>query len=434
MSEPHSLPVAVDEVGPGADTLRREQELREPSGFLVGLALSYFGVYLALMTPVMFALAFKLQHISGSIESATHALGVVAGTGAIVGMIAQPVVGRLSDRTRSSFGRRRPWILGGAVVGAGALGCVGLAHTVPQVLIAWCGAQAGFGAALVATQATIPDRVPARRLGVVSGITGVTTPLSILAGSALVTVLTGDLLRFLVPGVVAVVLVIPLLVVLEDPPLEDTAPRHGVREFLGSIAFDPRRHPNFSWVMVSRFLVMFGYAGIGTFFPFFLGQRFQLGEADVAQAVLLVNVVSVVCLSMSAPLGGALSDRIGKRRPFVAVAGLIMVAGLLLLAFAPTLGIVVVAQGIIGLGLGAFMSVDQALAVQVLPNPDDNAKDLGLIALAGTLPQSVGPAVAPAIISLGSATVLGGYGTWYVLGALACLAGVFAIYRVRGVR
>jgi len=434
MTDPLSPAASVEADGPGTDMSRHNTRVREPRSYVAALALSYFGSYLALMTPVMFALAFKLQHITGTTESATQALGLVAGSGAIVGMIAQPVVGRLSDRTRSSLGRRRPWLLGGTLVGAAALGCVGVADTVPLVLVAWCVAQGGFGAALIAAQATIPDRVPTRRLGLVSGIIGITTPLAILVGSALVTVLSGDLARFLVPGLAAIVLAIPLLALLEDPPLQGTPPPYGVREFVSSVAFDPRAHPNFSWVMASRFLVMFGYAGIGTFFPFFLGERFHLGETDVAQAILVVNVVAVVCLSLSAPIGGIVSDRIGKRRPFVAVAGLIMAAGLLALALAPSLAVVVVAQGIIGLGLGAFMSVDQALAVQVLPNPDDNAKDLGLLALAGTLPQSVGPAIAPVVIGLGSATSLGGYAAWYILGALASLAGALAIHRVRAVR
>lgn len=114
-----------------------------PRGFLSGLLLSYFGLYLAVLTPVMVSMAFKLEHITDSSQRATAALGLVAGSGAIVGMIVHPVAGRLSDRTRSRFGRRRPWILGGTVTGVIGLGCVGLAPNVPLALISWCLAQAG---------------------------------------------------------------------------------------------------------------------------------------------------------------------------------------------------------------------------------------------------------------------------------------------------
>ncbi len=407
---------------------------RLPRGFVPGLLGAYFGLFLAVLTPVMVSMAFKLQHITESSQRATAALGLVAGSGAVVGMVVHPVAGRLSDRTRSVFGRRRPWILGGAITGVIGLGCVGFATNVPMVLIGWCVAQAGFNSAMTAVQAAVADQVPSDRLGRISGLAGVTTPLSILAGSVLITVLAGDVVRFVVPGLIALVLVIPLLVRLDDQRFDGVAEPYGPRQFVSSFAFDPRKHPSFSWVMVSRFLVMFGYAGIGTFFPFFLAEKFSLAEDEVTRTVLLVNVATVACLSLSAPIGGFLSDRIGRRRPFVAVSGLVMATGLALLAFAPSLGAVIAAQGLIGLGLGAFTAVDQALSAQVLPNPQDTAKDLGLLVLAGSLPQSIGPAIAPAVIAVGSATALGGYPAWYLLGALACLGGAVSVYRVTTVR
>ena len=133
-------------------------------------------------------------------------------------------------------------------------------------------------------------------------------------------------------------------------------------------------------------------------------------------------------------IGGILSDKIGKRRPFVAVAGLIMVAGLVLLAFAPDVTTLIIAQAIIGLGAGSFFSVDLALATQVLPNKDDTAKDLGVLNIANNVPQSLAPAIAPAIIAFGATTAIGGYTTWYLFGAAISLAGAILVYRIKGVK
>ena len=133
-------------------------------------------------------------------------------------------------------------------------------------------------------------------------------------------------------------------------------------------------------------------------------------------------------------MGDDLGRRIGKRRPFVAVAGVIMVVGLVILAVAPDVTTVVVAQAIIGLGAGSFLSVDLALATEVLPNPADTAKDLGVLNIANALPQSIAPAIAPAIIALGAATPLGGYTAWYLFGALVALAGALLVYRIKGVK
>ncbi|MET0854392.1 MAG: MFS transporter, partial [Microterricola sp.] len=119
---------------------------------------------------------------------------------------------------------------------------------------------------------------------------------------------------------------------------------------------------------------------------------------------------------------------------FVAVAGGIMAIGLVVLAFAPSIEMVILAQTIIGFGAGSFMSVDTALATQVLPNQNDTAKDLGVLNMANALPQSIAPAIAPAIIAFGATTALGGYTTFYLFGAVVALAGAILVYRIKGVK
>jgi hypothetical protein len=70
----------------------------------------------------------------------------------------------------------------------------------------------------------------------------------------------------------------------------------------------------------------------------------------------------------------------------------------------------------------------------VLPNPDDVAKDLGVLNMANALPQSIAPAIAPLVIALGAGTALGGYSLWYLVGAAVALAGAILVYRIKGVK
>ncbi|MGG7465248.1 MFS transporter [Plantibacter sp. YIM 135347] len=408
---------------------------KEPRGFTAALAGANFGVYIALLTPVMVSMAFKLQHITSTPEAATGGLGLVLGVGALFALIANPLVGRLSDRTTSRFGMRRPWILGGAIVGVLALALIGVATSVWIVLVGWCLAQAALNGVLAAANATLPDQVIPERRGKVSGLVGITTPLGILGGSFLVNFIGDDFARFVVPGVLALLFAVVFVLLLRDRRLETKpAKRFTIGQFFGSFVFNPVKHPDFGWTWLTKFFVMFGYAGIATFLPFYLTERFQLGEQDAIGTILIANIASMAMMMVSSPLGGWLSDRIGKRRPFVAAAGLIMVVGLVLLAFAPSIAILIVAQGIIGFGAGAFFSVDLALATQVLPNPDDVAKDLGVLNIANALPQSIAPAIAPAIIAFGASTALGGYTTWYLFGALISLLGALLVYRIKGVK
>ncbi|GAA5212049.1 MFS transporter [Microbacterium kyungheense] len=408
---------------------------RTPRGYTPGLAAVNFGVYLALLTPVMVSMAFKIQHISPSTEAATGSLGLVLGVGALFALIANPLAGRLSDRTTSRFGMRRPWILGGAIVGLGGFLLIGVATSVWVVLIAWCIVQAAMNAVLAAANATLPDQVPVASRGKVSGIVGITTPLGILGGTFLTNFLSEDFARFVVPSAIATVLAVLFVLVLKDRVRTDKpADRFTVGQFFGSFVFNPAKHPDFGWTWLTKFFVMFGYAGIATFLPFYLTEKFQLDEQTAITTILLANLASMAAMMISSPLGGFLSDRVGKRRPFVAVAGGVMVVGLVLLAFAPDVPTLIVAQAIIGFGAGSFFSVDLALATEVLPNPEDTAKDLGVLNIANALPQSIAPAIAPGIIALGAATPLGGYTVYYLFGALVALAGAVLVYRIKGVK
>lgn len=408
---------------------------RTPRGYTPGLAAVNFGVLLALLTPVLVSMAFKVQHLSSSTEEATGQLGLILGIGALFALVANPLAGRLSDRTSSRFGMRRPWILGGSIVGVGAFLLVGAATSLWVVLVGWCLAQASFNAVLAAANATLPDQVPAASRGKVSGIVGVTTPLAILGGSFLINFIGDDVLRFLVPGLLALVLAVVFVLVLKDRRLaEKPKQRFTVGQFFGSFVFNPRKHPDFGWTWLTKFFVMFGYAGIATFLPFYLTEKFRLTEQGAISTILLANLASTVAMVISSPIGGFLSDRLGKRRPFVAAAGVIMVVGLVILAFAPSVGIVILAQAVIGLGAGAFFSVDLALATQVLPNADDTAKDLGVLNIANALPQSIAPAIAPSIIAIGTATAIGGYSVWYLFGAFIALLGAVLVYRIKGVK
>ena len=436
-----SMAGAATSLGAQSDLLLAEsatvgkQGGRAPRGYLPGLAVSNFGVYLALLTPVMVSMAFKVQHITSSPEEATAQLGIIMGVGALFALICNPLVGRLSDRTASRFGMRRPWMLGGVLVALGAFTLIGFATSTWIVLIAWCIVQAALNGVLAASTATVPDQVPVSGRGKVSGIVGLTTPLGILGGSFLVNFLADDVSRFVVPGVIAVIAVVAFVVLLKDRVLtEKPAERYGVREFFGSFVFNPRKHPDFGWTWLTKFLVMFGYAGIATFLPFYLVEQFQLSEQDAIGTILMANLASMAAMAISGPIGGILSDRIGKRRPFVAVAGGVMVVGLVVLAFAPSIGVVLLAQAIIGFGAGSFMSVDMALATEVLPNAADSAKDLGVLNIANALPQSIAPAIAPMIIAFGATTALGGYTVYYLFGALVALAGAVLVYRIKGVK
>lgn len=408
---------------------------KAPRGYVAGLSAVNFGVFLAATTPLVVTMAFKIEHISASADEATANLALVLGFGALFGLVANPLAGRLSDRTSSKWGMRRPWILGGALVGLAGLFVVGIATSVWVVLIAWCVVQAATNAALAAASATLPDQVPSSRRGTVAGIVGAATPTGVLAGVVLVNAFAGDVLRFVVPALVATALAIWFVIILDDRVLTaKPAQRFTLREFFGSFVVNPVRYPDFAWTWLAQFVVMFGYGSITSYLPYYLTDRFGLDEQGAIATILIVNVITFATMMLSSLVGGFLSDRWGKRRLFVATAGILIAFGLTLLAFAPNVAAVLVSQVITGVGAGAFFSVALALATDVLPDTGETAKDLGIMSAAASLPQSIAPATAPAIISLGVTTPLGGYTFYYLFGAVLALAAAAIIYRVKSAR
>ena len=141
----------------------------QPVGMrLVGVySLAYFGVWMALLTPVVVTLALRVAQIDPVNKEAS--LSWILGAGAIVAMLANPIAGLLSDRTTSRLGMRRPWLIGGMALGLAGLYAVATGG-LWMIGIGWCVAQLGFNALLAAIVAILPDQVPeAQRGGVVVG-------------------------------------------------------------------------------------------------------------------------------------------------------------------------------------------------------------------------------------------------------------------------
>ncbi len=127
---------------------------------------------------------------------------------------------------------------------------------------------------------------------------------------------------------------------------------------------------------------------------------------------------------------GKLSDRTGRRKVFVLTASIVYGLAMFMVAIASDLNGFLVGMAISGLGFGVYVAVDLALVVDVLPDNDNAAKDLGAFNIANALPFSVAPGIAPAILAIGS----GSYGVLYAVAGVWAIIGALAILAVNGVR
>lgn len=397
---------------------------------LIGLPIALFALFLALLPPVIVAMALKVNEVTVNASEAGAALGLILGIGALAAMIVNPIVGRLSDRTGGRFGMRRPWIIGGVVVGYLALIIVASSTSVPMLVLGWVLAQAGFNSALAALMAIMPDQVPSRRRGIVAGAIGVSQYAALVVGTFLVQLFSVTAQQVLVPATIGVALVILFTLVFKDRVLEHRPEGTiGIVALLGSFVFNPRKNPDLGWAWLTRFLMYGAQATATTYLTYFLINDLGMPEAEAATGVFVATLANAAGVLSTTFIAGYLSDRLGRRKMFVCIAGVVAIIGLVIIALAPSLAIVIVGQFIIGTGMGAFAAVDLALIADVLPTDEDNGKDLGVVNIAQALPQSLVPVAAPSVIA-----ITGGYPGLFITGAVVGLLGALSITRVRGVK
>jgi MFS family permease len=187
-------------------------------------------------------------------------------------MFGNPFFGKMSDRTSSQLGMRRPWMVIGLVGGSLGILVVALAPNIAVVLIGWCIAQLLFNALLAAEVAVLPDQVPAAQRGLVAGVLGVCVPIASVSGTFLVKLFAGSqLAMFLAPCAIGGIFVLLFAVTLKDRRLaKEDKPVWSLREFASTFYVNPRRNPDFAWAFASRFMFVLAYAFLATYQAYYL--------------------------------------------------------------------------------------------------------------------------------------------------------------------
>jgi len=397
-----------------------------PTRWTATVALASVGLYAGWFGPIQVLLGRQAEALAPQHKEA--ALGVVVGIGAAFSVVSNPLFGALSDRTASRFGRRLPWVLVGALGGALSLLLLSSAPNILVMIIGWCLVQVTLNAMLAALIAAVPDQVPKRQRGMVGGWLGVAQTLGVVAGSGLAALFGGVVVGYLACALFVALTALPYLLLRKDSVLDPALrPAWDLRAFLRGFWINPRTYPDFGWGWLTRFLMNLANAVQLVYLLYFLQDRVH--RPDAAGGVFVLTAIYAATLLVTVVIGGVVSDRLGRRRIFVLVSGLVMTVSAILLAGFPTWSGVVVAAAILGLGFGVYTSVDFALLTEVLPAAVDRGKDLGVINIANSLPQVLAPAVAAPIV-----THLGGYPVLYLVSAAFTLAGAVLVYRIRSVR
>jgi MFS family permease len=399
------------------------------------MVLAQFGVFIAFITPIAISLAIRVQELAPGHE---EYLGYITGAGALVVMLSGPFLGVASDRTRTRLGRRRPWLIGGTLLGVVSLIVMAQAPSVLILGAGWILAQLGWGQVLGNLQISTADRLPESQRGKVAGLTGFATQVAPVFGVIMASGLTGNaLLLFLIPGVVGVILVgLFVLFVHEDDSRGNRfAERITITSLLGKYLYNPRRYPDFSWNWLARFLFYFGLTLNTTFTAFFFASRLGIPVTEVAGIISLLGGVGVLATTAGAIGGGFLSDKLRRRRLFLLVSGSLMAIGMLTMAFSTEMPALIIGSLIVSMGIGGFAAVDQALLLDVLPERETDAgRFMGITGFATSIPQATAPLIAPLFLAIGATAGDKNYTFLFIVAAACVFAGGLVVMRIKSVR
>ncbi|RDI18804.1 putative MFS-type transporter YbfB [Lentzea flaviverrucosa] len=395
-----------------------EPVVRVRRGWMAWLFCANLGLWLAVYAPIQVLLPQQAEMLDKADKELVF--GIVTGFGGLVSLLVVPLIGFLSDRTTSRFGRRHPWTLAGAVIGAVGLAVLANAPSVVVMTIGWCLVQAGIGGMLAALTSAVPDRVPVEQRAQVGGLIGISQMLGTVLGAVVVTLLVSGLTAGYLACAV-IVLVGAVFFVLRTPDTQLV-----VKPVKPTFWISPRQNPDFAWAWGGHLMINLGNAFGTLYLLYFLGD--VVHHESPEDGLLVLMALYGVALAAGAVLFGARSDRSGRRKPYVYGAAAVMALAALILVVWPTWIGVLIASPLLGVGFGTYWAVAIALLTQVLPTASDRAKDLGVLNVANALPQVIAPLLTALILAN-----LGGYRGLFAVSALATTLAAVLMSRVRSV-
>ena len=416
------------------------EEPTEPAkkGYVAWLLIAQFLFFVALLGPAIVGIGLKiidLQH-QGAIspDGANAASAVLGGWGALFATIANVVFGRLSDRTTSRWGRRRIWIVTGTVIMTIAFVIMAAAPTLLMATVGWSLAQLGANMTLAPFIATLADQVPKFQRGKISAWLGIAQNVGVLGGTYVAQMFqTNMFMMFVAPSILAIAAMVIFAFVLPDKVLPVKPPRATFYEWWNTFWVSPAKYPDYALAWWSRFLITFASFGFTAFRVFYLINHVHVSEKDVAAVITLSVLINTVCLVVASSIAGWLSDKIGRRKAFVWISTVLFAIGTYALIHIHDVPSFYVLEALMGIAYGIYVGVDLALVVDVLPNPDDSGKDLGVFNMANALPQTAAPLVGGFLVYVGDKTG-NNYELWFTVCGVLALIGAVVIFPIKKVK
>lgn len=367
-------------------------------------------------------------------EERSATLAAVLLAGAIAALVANPIFGFLSDRSRSRFGRRRPWLLGGVLVGLAACALLVVADSVLLLAAGWVLAQVGYNAALAALAALFGEQIEEERRAAAAGVFAAAAFLGALPPLAIAALMPGrtDLLMLVMPAVAVLVVAVSAAMV-HDVPRDVMPSRRAVTARVRRRTLRPPAA--FVWVWIQRMLMHVAFSLATAFGLYFAMARLDLDTEAASSIIGVATLLGGAGIVAASLITGMLAARKGKYGSVIALAAIgLAVAAAVRAGAHEHPAQLWLASLLGGLALGAFYAVDLALVLRTVPKGQEGVY-LGGFNVAETLPQTLAPTLALALLAVGAGDPLSGSSDNFVaLYGAAALVALLAALPLLGLR
>lgn len=403
---------------PDTEEISKGTKLRFLGGFIVWALCGNVAFYMV----VSIMIPQRLKDLGVPNPDAT--LGAINAAGALLSIFYAVFIGAFSDRTRSRFGRRTPWIIFGSVMYAVMFYLISLPTSGLLIGLAYCVGLIGSNAIQAPMFTIVSDRVPTNFRATVSAALGggnvVGQAIGMLLASFFITRMQ---LGFTVAAILAFLCGVGSLLVLPREPSSLDMPREkesALRVIIKALTPPTKNAGDFWKAFLCRSFLIVAYQMITSYQLYIMQDHIGLPKVAAASAISVMAIITMVVSFVATALAGPLSDVIGRRKPPILIACIFYAIGIAMPWIFPNVMGMYLFAGIAGFGYGMYLSVDQALNVDVLPNKEDAGKDLGILNIATCAGQAVGSFVTSTIV-----TVTGNYNFVFPTAILlAALAGV----------
>lgn len=394
-----------------------------------GLAL--FGVHLAFMPLLVLLLPRRVEALAEG--DAATALSRLLLLGAVAASFSNIAAGVFSDRWLKSKGSRRgPLLVGLALLAASYLG-LAAATSLPALTMAIIAFQVGLNATMSPVSALLTDYIPNVEKGRIAGLANAALPLSSAAIAPLAWVFPRDSsTAFAVVGAISVACCIPMAALWPFKLAVQTAEPLASSEQV--VSSEVRRDFALAWL--ARMLMQLGAAFIIGYLYIFVMARFGTPEASasvgVGERLGVLSLAATAIAVLSALASGRISDRLGARRPPLAIAAIAAGLALAVLGTLPGWIAFIAAYALFHAALAAFLALDTALVAEMLAAHPRRAALLGVMNLTNTVPAVLAPGIA--LFVLERDPLVAALAAALTFCAVGCGVGAVAVLCIRSVR